>query len=88
MLLFSYAAAKGAQMQRAVADLQALGAERSDPCLNPGASVDALVMPQVDRPAVYYRAIDRYGDPVAGQPVTDRADFDRARRNLVRTGCS
>ncbi len=88
VLLFSYAAAKGAQMQRAVADLQALGAERSDPCLNPGASVDALVMPQVDRPAVYYRAIDRYGDPVAGQPVTDRADFDRARRNLVRTGCS
>jgi hypothetical protein len=88
VLLVSYAAGKTAQMQRAVADLQALGAERSDPCLSSGASVDALVMPQVDQPAVYYRAVDRYGDPVAGLPVTDRADFDRARHNLVRTGCS
>lgn len=88
VLLFAYATAKTVQMQRAVADLQALGAERSEPCLNPGASVDALVMPQLDQPATYYRATDRYGDPVAGQPVADRADFDRARHNLVRPGCS
>ncbi|HEY0830884.1 MAG TPA: hypothetical protein VGE99_07050 [Candidatus Dormibacteraeota bacterium] len=86
-LLFSFAAAKGAQMQREVADLQALAYERSDPCLNRGATADALVMPQVNDPATYYRATDRYGDPIAGLPVTDRADFDRARQNLVRTGC-
>jgi hypothetical protein len=87
LLLFTFAAAKGAQMQRAVADLQALASERSDPCLSPDGTADALVMPQVDHPATYYRATDRYGDPVAGQPVTDRADFDRARLNLVRPGC-
>jgi hypothetical protein len=87
VLLLSFAAAKGAQMQRAVADLQALAFERSDPCLSSRASVDAFVMPQVTDPAAYYRATDRYGDPVAGQPVTDRADYDRARRNLVRPGC-
>jgi hypothetical protein len=87
-LLFSFAAAKDPQMQREVADLQALTYERSDPCLNPGATADALVMPQVNDPAAYYRATDRYGDPIAGLPVTDRADFDHARRNLVRPGCS
>ena len=87
-LLFSFAAAKGAQMQREVADLQALASERSDPCLSPGATADALVMPQVNDPATYYRATDRYGDPVAGVSVDDRADFDRARHNLVRSGCS
>ena len=74
-------------MQREVADLQAIASERSDPCLNQGATADALVMPQVNDPGTYYRAIDRYGDPVAGIPVTDRGDFDRARQNLVRTGC-
>jgi hypothetical protein len=88
VLLFSFAAAKGAQMQREVADLQALALERSDPCLSAGATADALVMPQVNDPATYYRAIDRFGDPIAGIPVTDRADFDRARHNLVRAGCS
>jgi hypothetical protein len=88
VLLFSFAAAKDAQMQREVADLQALAYERSDPCLNRGATVDALVMPQVNDPATYYRATDRYGDPIAGIPVADRADFDRARQNLVRAGCS
>jgi hypothetical protein len=87
VLLFSFAAAKDAQMERAVADLQALASERSDPCLNRGATADALVMPQVNDPAIYYRATDRYGDPVAGIPVTDRGDFDRARQNLVRAGC-
>ena len=74
-------------MQREVADLQALAYERSDPCLNQGATADALVMPQVDDPRAYYRAIDRYGDPVAGIPLTDHSDYDRARQNLVRTGC-
>ena len=88
VLLFSFAAAKGALMQREVADLQALAYERSDLCLNPGATADALVMPQVNDPALYYRATDRYGDPIAGIPVTDHADFDRARHNLVRTGCN
>jgi hypothetical protein len=87
VLLFAYATAKAVQMQRETADLQALAAERSDPCLNPGARVDALVMPQVDRPGAYYRAADRYGDPVAGQAITDRADFDRARSNLTSPGC-
>lgn len=88
VLLFAYGTAKGAQMQRATADLQALAAERSDPCLNPGATADPLVMPQVNDTVAYYRAVDRYGDPVAGLPVTDRTDYDRARRNLVRPGCS
>jgi hypothetical protein len=86
VLLFTYAVAKGAQMQRETADLQALAAERSDPCLSADGSADPLVMPQVDNPALYYRAVDRYGDPVAGLPVTDRADFDRAQANLTRLG--
>ena len=87
VLLFTYATAKAVQMQRETADLQALAAERSDPCLDPRARVDALVMPQVDQPAAYYRAADRYGNPVAGQAITDRAAFDRARSNLVSPGC-
>jgi hypothetical protein len=87
VLLVTYAAAKDAQMHREIADLQALAAERSDPCLNPDSSVDPLVMPQVNEPALYYRAIDRYGDPVTDQPVVDRADFQTALRNLVRPGC-
>jgi hypothetical protein len=87
VLLFSFASAKGVQMQREAADLQALAAERSDPCLNPDASVDKLVMPQVDRPAAYYRATDHYGDPVAGEAVGVRGYFDRARNNLMRPGC-
>jgi hypothetical protein len=88
VLLFTYATAKTAQMQRQVADLQALAAERSDPCLNPNGAVDLLVMPQVNAPALYYRAVDRYGDPAASQPVVDRADFEQARTNLQRTPCS
>jgi hypothetical protein len=88
VVLFTFAAAKGVQMQRQVADLQALASERSDPCLNPDATADTLVMPQVNDVAAYYRATDRYGDPAAGIPITDRADFDRARHNLVRPGCN
>ena len=38
-------------------------------------------------PAVYYRAIDRYGDPSAGLPIVDQADFDTARANLQTPGC-
>jgi hypothetical protein len=87
VVLVLYATAKDAQMHREIADLQALAAERSDPCLNPGASVDPLVMPQVGSPAVYYRATDRYGDPAADAPVVDRADYQTAIRNLVLPGC-
>jgi hypothetical protein len=88
VLLFTYATAKTAQMQRQIADLQALAAERSDPCLNPNGAVDLLVMPQVTSPGLYYRAVDRYGDPAASQPVVDHADFEQARINLQRTPCS
>lgn len=87
VLLVAYATAKDAQMHREIADLQALAAERWDPCLNAAASVDPLVMPPVNHPALYYRAVDRYGDPVMDQPVVDRADFQTAVRNLVRPGC-
>ena len=86
--LFEWATAKALLMQREVADLQALAIERTDPCLNPAGIADRLVMPQVNNPALYYRATDRYGDPVAGLPITDRTDFDNARRNLVRPDCS
>lgn len=86
-LLFEFAAAKTAQMQRETADLQALAAARNDPCVGAGAQVDPLVMPQVGRPALYYRAVDRYGDPTPPGPVTDVADYTQARTNLNRTGC-
>ena len=86
VLLFEFVSAKTVQMQRATADLQALGAERGDPCLDPNGDPDLLVMPQVKPPA-YYRAVDRYGDPVAGKPVTDRADFEVAKANLRKPGC-
>jgi len=87
VLLFEFAAAKSIQMQRQVADLQALAAERGDPCLDPNGAVDPLVMPVETSPAFYYRAVDRYGDPSAGVPVVDRADFDQARGNLQTPGC-
>jgi hypothetical protein len=45
------------------------------------------VVPAVRVPALYYRAIDRYGDPVAGLPVTDRSDFDIAEKNLRLAQC-
>jgi hypothetical protein len=87
-LLFEFGTAKAFQMERQVADLQALSAERGAHCLNPNAVADQLVMPQVTSPAAYYRAIDRYGDPAASQPVVDRADFDQARANLLAAGCT
>jgi hypothetical protein len=87
VLLFTFAAAKAVQMQRQVSDLQALAVERGNPCLNPNATVDLLVMPQVTSPALYYRAVDRYGDPSSSLPVVDRSDFDQARANLLTPGC-
>jgi hypothetical protein len=87
VLLFEFAAAKTVQMERQVADLQALAAERGDPCLNPNGAVDPFVMPVETHPALYYRAVDRYGDPSSGLPVVDRPDFDQARANLLTAGC-
>ena len=86
VLLFEYATAKTAQMQREAADLQALNAERADTCLDPTAFADLLVMPQTDA-AAYYRAVDTYGNPVAGLPVRDRKDFEVASANLRKAGC-
>jgi hypothetical protein len=82
-LLFSFAIAKTVQMEREVADLTALAAERSDPCLNPNGAVDLLVMPQVTKPALYYRAIDLYGDPAHGMPLRDSASLSVAIGNLT-----
>ncbi|HEX9098126.1 MAG TPA: hypothetical protein VF956_01410 [Candidatus Dormibacteraeota bacterium] len=87
VLLYAYSAAKTEQMLREAADLQALAAERGDPCLDPNAAVDPLVMPQVTSPPAYYTAVDRYGDPAAGTPVVRGPDFDRARMNLLKPGC-
>ena len=87
-LLIANGTERAEVMQRVIADLQALAVERSDQCLDPSGAVDPHSMPPVNIPAAYYRAIDRYGDPTAGLPITDRADFDRARRNLVRSDCS
>jgi len=87
VLLYEYSAAKTEQMLREAADLQALSAERGDPCLNPNANVDPLVMPQVTSPAAYYRAVDRYGDPAAGTPAVRGPDFERARAKLLKPGC-
>jgi hypothetical protein len=86
-LLFTFVAAKTVQMQRQVADLQALAAVRGNPCLSPNGTADLLVMPPETSPAIYYRAIDRYGEPAASLPIVDQADFDRARANLLTPGC-
>jgi hypothetical protein len=87
VLLYAYSAAKTEQMLREAADLQALAAERTDPCLQPDGAVDPLVMPQVTSPPDYYRAVDRYGDPAAALPAVRGPDFDRARTNLLKPGC-
>jgi hypothetical protein len=87
VLLYAYSGAKTEQMLREAADLQALAAERGDPCLNPSAIVDPLVMPQVTSPPAYYRAVDRYGDPAAAIPAVRGPDFERARANLLKPGC-
>jgi len=88
VLLYAYSAAKTVQMQRETADLQALAAARTNPCLDPSASADPLVMPQVTSPVDYYRAVDRYGDPVAGSLRLGGTDLDRALANLLTPGCA
>jgi hypothetical protein len=87
VLLFSFAAARTVLMQRQVADYYALAAMRSDPCLDPAGAVDQLVMPVETNPAMYYRAVDRYGDPRAGIPLLDRASFEAGMRHLRKAGC-
>jgi hypothetical protein len=87
LLLQTSAAAKAVLMERQIADLQALAAARHDPCLDPKGAADPTVMPVETRPAVYYRAVDLYGDPSGSLPVVDRADFDRARASLSIPGC-
>jgi hypothetical protein len=82
VLLVAYGAAKAQLMQREIADLQALASERTGACLGPSGVADRLVMPQVTDPAAYYRAVDRFGDPAGGRPITDHGDFDAARANL------
>jgi hypothetical protein len=86
VLLFAFASAKAVQMERATADLQALDAIRTERCLDLTGNPDLLVMPQV-KPPDYYRAIDRYGDPVAGLPIRDRADFEVATAHLRMADC-
>jgi hypothetical protein len=79
-------AEREALMQRAAADFQALDSERNDPCLNPVAETDLVVMPRVT-PPLYYRAVDRYGDPAAGRSITARADYEAAVGALRRPNC-
>jgi hypothetical protein len=93
VVLTEYAAAKTVQMQREDVDLYALELVRNHPCLDPNGAVDPFVMPQVNRPDAYYRAIDRFGAPP--QPLTFPAgatdgssDLTRALTNLLRKGCA
>jgi hypothetical protein len=88
VVLYTWGYARSFEMDRAVADLQALASVRNSRCLDPNGAVDKLVMPQITTPAAYYRAVDRFGDPVAGRPVPDFASYAVARRNLISGGCS
>lgn len=85
VVLFEFAVAKTAQMAREQSDLHALNAERTDPCLNPDGAVDALVMPFVT-PPLYYRAVDRYGNP-ATLPISDHDAYATALQHLRKAGC-
>lgn len=87
VLLYTSAVDRTTTMQRQIADLQALASERNDRCLSPNGAVDPLVMPAEINPARYYRAVDKYGDPSAGLPITDLVDFDHAKANLQAPGC-
>jgi hypothetical protein len=87
VLLYTWALAKSAQMEREAADLHALAVERTDSCLNPNGVVDPLVLPQITSPATYYRAVDRYGPPAADARLSQGSDFERARANLLKPGC-
>ena len=86
IVLIEYTAAKTVQMTREQSDLYALAYERGHQCVDPNASVDPLVMPQVNRPALYYRAIDRFGSPVPAGAGTYNADFKAATANLCKRG--
>ena len=86
-LLVSFAVAKNVVMERQVADYYALAAMRQDPCLDPNGAVDPLVMPVETDPAVYYRAVDAYGDPIDGVQLLDRASYDAAMVRLRRANC-
>ena len=87
VLFYSFAIARPVVMERQVADYYALSSVRHDPCLNPDAAVDRLVMPSVGRPALYYRAIELYGDPRDGLALRDRASYGLAVANLRRPDC-
>ncbi len=87
VLLYTWALAKSAQMEREAADLQALAVVRTDSCLNRDGVADPLVLPQITSPATYYRAVDRYGPPGGAYP-SQGSDFERARANLLKPGCA
>jgi len=87
VLFYSFAIARPVVMERQVADFYALAAERGDPCLNPDASVDLLVMPAITRPRLYYRAVDEFGDPRDGLALRDQASYRAALANLRQAGC-
>jgi hypothetical protein len=87
VLLVAFATARTVVMERQVAGFYALAAERNDPCLDPHGAVDLLVMPVEREPAPYYRAIDHYGDPAAGRPLKDRADYELGIQRLKKAGC-
>lgn len=92
VLLVGVSTAKTVQMQREDADLYALQEVRHQPCRKASGAVDPLVMPQVNRPDVYYRAVDRFGSPpqqlifTVGGPQD--ADLNRALDNLSQKGCT
>jgi len=86
VVLYEFGVAKTVQMERAAADLQALTATRNDPCLDPNARPDLLVMPDAVA-STYYRAVDHYGDPASGRPLEDRGAYDAARTALRKPGC-
>ena len=87
VLFYSFAIARPFVMERQVADYYALDALRGDPCLDPGAAVDPLVMPSVSAPAQYYAAVDRFGDPRRGHQLHDVGSYDAAIANLRKAGC-
>lgn len=87
VLLFAYATARTVVMERQVADYYALSAERNDSCLDPDGAVDLLVMPVITSPGPYFRAVDHYGDPAAGRPLRDRADYESGIQRLRKPSC-
>jgi hypothetical protein len=87
VLLVTVALALNVVMQRQVADYYALAAMRQDACLDPAGAVDLLVMPVETDPAVYYRAVDRYGDPRDGMPLRDHASYEAGLQRLRKANC-